>query len=186
MPDASSRSHRHWLAAEGGATAVEFALIAVPFLTLLFAIIELGMIFVASTTIESATATAARQIRTGQLQASANNNAAAFKALICNRMTWISTAECTANLSVDVRTFSTFSAIDATPPVAGGAIDQSKLTFNSGAPCDIVLVRAFYPWTLLVPVLEPGLPDINPTQRLLATTVAFRNEDWQANAQGCA
>src|SRR5579871_5744968 len=140
MSEASSNPLvRRWLAERSGAAAVEFAMIAAPFLALLFAIIELGMIFVASTTIESATAIAARQIRTGQLQSSANNNATGFKTLICNHMAWISNADCMANLSIDVRTYSNFASIDPTPPVSGGAIDQSKLTFNSGSSCNIVL-----------------------------------------------
>jgi Flp pilus assembly protein TadG len=167
-----------------GATAVEFAIISVPFFALLFTLVELGSMFAASTTIEAATASAARQIRTGQLQSGASNNPTAFKTMVCNGMSWISTADCMANMSLDVRTFSSFSAVDVTPPVAGGQIDQTQLTFNSGASCDIVLVRAFYPWTLLVPVLEPGLPNLGPNQRLLTTTVAFRNENW-ATGNSC-
>ena len=44
-------------------------------------------------------------------------------------MSWISLrATATANLSVDVRTFSSFSAINVTPPVINGnAIDASQL-----------------------------------------------------------
>jgi hypothetical protein len=45
-----------------------------------------------------------------------------------------------------------------------------------------VLVRVFYPWTLITPVLEPGLPNLGPNQRLLATAIAFRNENWQGEA----
>ncbi len=174
------RGLRGFLAARGGATAVEFGIVSLPFVALLCSILELGMIFMASTAIESATVTAARQIRTGQLQTGGANNAAGFKTLVCGGMSWISAADCAANLSVDVRTFDTFSAIDVTPPVAGAAIDQTKLTFDSGNPCQIVLVRVFYPWTLITPLLEPGLPNLGSNQRLLTTAVAFRNENFQA------
>jgi len=167
------------LAARGGAAAVEFAIISLPFLAILFSILELGLIFMASTTIEAATVSAARQIRTGQLQQGANNNAAGFKSLVCSGMSWISASDCAANLSVDVRTFASFSAISVTPPIAGNAIDQSQLTFDDGSPCSIVVVRVFYPWTLITPVFEPGLPNLGANQRLLTTVVAFRNEDYQ-------
>jgi Flp pilus assembly protein TadG len=169
-----------------GATAVEFAMVAVPFFMLLFGILELGMIFMASTAIDAATATAARQIRTGQFQASGNTTAAAFKTEVCQSMSWISTSDCQANLSLDVRTFSSFAAINVTPPVTNGAIDQTQLTFNAGSSCDIVLVRAFYPWTLLAPVIEPGLPNLGSNQRLLTTAVAFRNENWQTSGPPCS
>lgn len=172
--------------ANGGASAVEFAIISIPFLALLFAIFELGAMFVASTSIDAATESAARQIRTGQLQSGASNNAAGFKTLVCNGISWISSSDCAANMSLDVRTFSSFTAVTATTPVKNGAIDQSQLTFNAGNSCDIVLVRAFYPWTLLAPTLEPGLPNLNGTQRLLVATVAFRNENWASGTTGCS
>lgn len=183
---AALRPGRGLIAARGGATAVEFAIVALPFLALLFAIMELGLLFMASTTLQSATAAAARQIRTGQLQAGADNNAAGFKALVCGGMSWISNADCMANMALDVRTFSSFSAISVSSPVQNGAIQTSQLTFDSGGPCDIVLVRAFYPWTLLTPVLEPGLPNLGPSRRLLTASIAFRNEDWQASGPPCA
>jgi Flp pilus assembly protein TadG len=122
---------------------------------LLFGVLDLAMIFIASTAIDAATGSAARQIRTGVFQQGAKTSAADFKNTVCNNVTWISTSDCKANLSVDVRTFASFSAITLTPPVKNGQIDQTQLAFTPGTSCDIVLVRVFYPWTLLAPVLEP-------------------------------
>jgi Flp pilus assembly protein TadG len=48
--------------------AVEYALLALPFFTILLAIIETGYIFFVAILIEGATAEAARQIRTGAVQ----------------------------------------------------------------------------------------------------------------------
>ena len=187
MPHArpARRRLRALASATGGASAVEFAIISIPFLALLFSTFELGAMFMASSAIDASVEAAARQIRTGQLQSGASNTAAGFKTLVCNGVSWISSASCQANLSLDVRTFSTFSSISVTTPVANGAIDQSQIGFNSGASCDIVLVRAFYPWTLLTPTLEPGLPNLNASQRLLTATVAFRNENWSSGTTGC-
>jgi hypothetical protein len=139
----------------------------------------------ASSAIDAAVEQASRQIRTGQLQSSGANSAAGFKALVCNNISWISGGDCQANLSLDVRTFSSFSSISVTTPVASGAIDQSQIGYAPGGSCDIVLVRAFYPWTLLTPTLEPGLPNLNAGQRLLTATVAFRNENWSTATSGC-
>jgi Flp pilus assembly protein TadG len=169
---------RRFLGAREGATAVEFALIALPFFMLLFGTMQLGLLFMASTTIEAATVTAARTIRTGQLQTSGGNTAAAFKSAICSNMSWLSSSDCTANLSVDVRTFGTFGAITVTPPVTGGAIDPTKLQFNDGTYCSIVLVRVFYPYTLIAPTFSPGLPDLGGNKKLITFAAAFRNENW--------
>ncbi|MGH6987942.1 MAG: TadE/TadG family type IV pilus assembly protein [Caulobacteraceae bacterium] len=161
-----------------GANAVEFAIVATPFLMLFFGVIELGLLFLASTTIEAATINAARLIRTGQLQDSGNNTANVFQGDICSNMSWIASANCSSNLLVDVRTFASFSSISVSPPITNNALDASKVMFNDGSPCSIVLVRVYYPYTLLAPLLEPGMPNLGPSQRLITTTVAFRNEAY--------
>ena len=184
-PSAVRGFARRLLGATRGATAVEFAMIGLPFFALLCSVFELGMMFMTSTTIEAATEAAARQIRTGQLQAGSNDNAAGFKTLICNSMSWISTSDCMANMSVDVQTYASFSAMAVNPPIAAGAIDPTQLTFNPGTSCSIELVQVFYPYTLFTPLLEPGLPNLGGNQRLLTTALAFRNEDWLTNGAVC-
>lgn len=178
---------RRFSRADNGATAVEFSLIALPFFMLLFGILQLGALFMASTTIESATVTAAREIRTGQLQAGSltdttgktvTNDAGGFRSLVCQNMSWLSTQDCDANLQVDVRVFGSFGAITNSPPVKNGAIDTTQLQFNSGANCSIVLVRVYYPFTLVTPALTPGLPDLGGNKKLIAFASAFRNENW--------
>jgi len=169
---------RRFLRMREGAAAVEFALIAFPFFMLIVGVLELGMLFMASTTLDSATFTASRMIRTGQLQLNGNNTAAGFQAAVCADMSWLSSAQCSANVVVDVRTFADFASISTTPPVTNGALDPTKTEFDSGAGCSIVLVRVFYPYTLIAPLLEPGLPNLGPTQVLLTSSDTFRNEDF--------
>jgi Flp pilus assembly protein TadG len=169
---------RRFARAGQGTAAVEFAIIATPFFMLVIGVLELGMLFMASITLDAATFTASRQIRTGQLQLSGTNTAAGFQQAVCANMSWLSSADCNANVVVDVRTFSNFASMSTTPPVTNGALDPSKTTFDSGSACSIVLVRVFYPYTLLAPLLEPGLPNLGPTQRLITSSATFRNEDF--------
>src|SRR3546814_1488334 len=51
---------------------IEFALVGPPFLLLLAGILEISVMFFASSVIEGATKEAARQIRTGQIQGAAD------------------------------------------------------------------------------------------------------------------
>jgi len=185
VPPAASRLRR-LIACASGATAVEFAFIAMPFFMLLIGILELGLMFMASTTINAATQAEARLIRTGQFQAGGSTSMSDFKTALCNNMSWISTSDCMANMSLDVRTFPNFAAISVPPPIVNGALDSNQLQFTPGASCDIVLVRVYYPWTLLAPVLEPGLPDLGSNKKLLTTAVAFRNENWAAGGPPCS
>ena len=176
--DRMRRGFRGFRRARQGAAAVEFALVATPFLALMFGIGELGLLFMAATNIESATIDASRAIRTGAFQQSAAPTAAKFKSAVCADMAWVSAADCSANVQVDVRTFADFADVSTTPPVTDGALDPSKTVFNPGTACSIVLVRVFYPYALMAPLLEPGLPNLGPGKRLITSTVAFRNEDF--------
>ena len=161
--------------ARSGATAVEFALVVLPFLGLVFATLELGMMLLVSTSLESSAQQAARTIRTGQFQSGAGT-AAAYKTAVCNGMGWLA-ADCQANLYVDVRTFNTFAAVSGPPPIVNGAINPASMTFQAGAACSIVLARAFYNWTLLAPDLS-GVAHMNGNKVLLTAAGAFRNEPF--------
>jgi Flp pilus assembly protein TadG len=166
--------------ARHGATAVEFAIVALPFLALVFATLELGMMFVMSTTMESSAQEASRTIRTGQLQ-TGGLSATDYKNGICNSLGWFAD-DCQANLYVDVRTFPTFAAVTAPAPITNGAVDPAKMAFQPGAACSIVLARAFYNWGLLAPDLS-GVSHLDGNRVLLTAASAFRNEPY--SGQSC-
>jgi len=162
--------------AHSGSAAVEFAMLALPFLGLVFGIIELGMIYLLDTTLENATVDAARQIRTCQLQQTASPSATTFQTLVCNEMTWLGT-NCAAKLQVDVRTFSSFAGTNnQANPVSNGVFQTSSLQFQMGSAGDIVLVRTYYPWTLITPFLDGSVQDLSNGTKLISAASAFRNE----------
>lgn len=169
---------RRFVAARRGATAVEFALVAAPFLALMFGVLELGLVFMVSTTLDNATEAAARTIRTGQLQ-NGGGSGGTFKQAICDNMTWLGSS-CSGKLTVDVRTFPKFADVAMSDPVTDGAVDASKTTFTPGNGEDIVVVRAYYEWTLITPMLNAGLANLGGTKRLIYSTVTFRNEPYDS------
>ena len=123
--------------------AVEFAMLAIPFVTMLFAVLELGLIFMISLTLDNATQIASREIRTGTLQNGGAATANGFITDICSHMAWIQ-ANCLANLKVDVRTYTTFTSAAPPNPVGGGVFNAGMLTFQPGVAQDIVVVRGYY------------------------------------------
>ena len=185
-------------AARRGATAVEFAIIALPFFTLIFGIIELGMFYMVSTTLENATVYAARRIRTGEKNQTNGGTAANFRSAICNNLGWLQ-ADCTANLSVDVRTFNTFAdaynvpdPIKTTTTTSGGTtvtttdMDPTKLGYCTGNPGNIVLVRAYYQWKLITPLMSQAMERLSGGKTLITATAAFVNEPFdQATVVTC-
>jgi Flp pilus assembly protein TadG len=179
------RSFRSWtrrfLRHERGATAVEFALVATPFLALLLGIIELGLIFMGSVTLDNATQAAARKIRTGQVvsptgAAAKEVSRGAFRDAVCNGMGWMKD-DCTANLVVDVRTFTQFQNIAYDDPITNKTFNPGEVTFDTGGPSDIVLVRVYYPWKLYVPLMAGAL-EKTPGKTLLTSITTFRNEPY--------
>lgn len=171
--------YRRFAAARRGATAVEFALIAAPFLALMFGVLELGLVFMVSTTLDNATEAAARKIRTGEFQTAGSGSASTFKTAICDNMSWLGSS-CATNLNVDVRTFTAFANVSLSDPVTDGAFDSSKTTFVPGDGEDIVVVRAYYEWNLITPMLNSGLANLGGTKRLIYSTVTFRNEPYDS------
>ena len=93
-----------------GATALEFAIVAGPFLVLLFGILAVGLAFVANNTLENAVEQGARLIRTGEAQTQ-GFDAARFKTEVCKSL--IGPLSC-AGLKLDVRTCSTFGGCQLT------------------------------------------------------------------------
>ena len=102
-----------------GATAVEFALIATPFLAIIAALIQVFLLFFAQSLLENAVRASARQILTGQAQtqdASLTQAAAqaAFHQTVCNNAAALFT--CTG-LMVDVQVANNWSSANTAMPV---------------------------------------------------------------------
>ena len=76
---------RRFVRQEDGATAVEFGIVAAPFLALVFAIIETAIIFFAGQTLETAVSDSSRLIMTGQAQA-LNLTQSTFKDKVCTKI----------------------------------------------------------------------------------------------------
>ena len=165
---------RRFLRAERASVAVEFALTAIPFFALLFAIIEAGVIFFVSSTIENSLNDVARLIRTGQAQ-TANMTSTQLIQKVCDNVVIVS--NCTDNLKLDVRTFSTFASVNFPSPIDKDGKLVTALQFNMGNAGDIVLIRAFYIWNVMSP-LPTGLDNNSGSTRLIQSSVAFRNEPY--------
>ena len=168
--------------AERGSTAVEFSLVALPFVMLIFATIELALVMLACATLDTAVEASSRKIRTGEFQEGGATTKADFKAIVCARMTWLST-DCANNAYVDVRTFGNFAGLAANSPQPGATFTNSSTCFTAGNPTDIVLVRIYYKWRLFTPLLDGAMENMGAGSgyRLLSTATAFRNEPYNDN-----
>jgi Flp pilus assembly protein TadG len=164
-----------------GSAAVEFALVAPVFFALLFAIIETAIIFFASQVLETITQDSARMIQTGQAQNLVYTQAQ-FKAYVCSQ---IPTLFACNNVFVDVKSYPSFTNV-----VINSQIDVTKNFINNMQYCpgnagDIVVVRLFYQWPLIVTGFGFNISNLAGSQRLLSATAAFKNEPFLAGASAC-
>lgn len=167
-------SSRRFRQGDDGSVAVETGLVAIPFLALLFAMIETAMIFFASVSMEGAMEDAARLIRTGIAQGG-SMSAVEFKQRICERSVMF--VDCNSNLSVDVRTFDAFTNVTFDDPIDANGNLNMNFQYDPGQAGDIVLVRAFYVWDVITPV-GIGLENMSGGNRLLSSSAVFRNEPF--------
>jgi Flp pilus assembly protein TadG len=175
-PAALPRLVRRFLRKKDGAAAIEFAMVAAPFLALVFAILETAIVFFAGQALETATADSARLIMTGQAQKSGLSQTQ-FKDEVCKRIYGL--FDCTSGIQVDVRTYASFAAINSAKPIdANGNLNVTP-TYAPGGPGDIVVVRLMYQWPVYVSLLGLNFADMANSNRLIMATAAFRNEPYQ-------
>jgi Flp pilus assembly protein TadG len=176
---------RGFLRDEKGAVAAEFSILALPFFTVVYAILETSIVFLAGQVLDSAVQDASRKIRTGQAQ-TANWTIDTFRTAICDGL--FGMFDCsTAKLKVKVSVVSTFATATVTNPInpactAGGSEANCDWvlapSYDPGTGSSIVLVQAYYKWPTIM-----NLPGFNlATQaggtRLLSAVRVFRNEPF--------
>jgi Flp pilus assembly protein TadG len=166
--------------ARRGSAAVEFALVVVPFFLLTFGMAEIAMIGFAQTSLDFAISETARQIRTGQAQ-KGGLSYTQIRDQVCTQVNQFMILSCAGNLYLDIDRFDSFVDADnnSNDPTADGALDDGDTNYAPGAPSDIVVVRAYYRWKVLTPLFEPIFQNMSGGQRILVSTMMFRNEPYQ-------
>ena len=168
------RTLRFFRKHDDGAAAVEFAIVAAPFLAMLFAILETAFVFFAGQTLETAVADSSRLIMTGQAQTQSFDDVK-FKQAVCTKIYGL--FDCTNNMVVDVKKYTSFSGTDLTRPVGtDGKVKAS--TYDPGGPCEIVVVRLIYEFPVYLSFMSFNMADMSGNKRLIVATSVFRNEPY--------
>jgi Flp pilus assembly protein TadG len=161
-----------------GVTAIEFGLLALPFFTIVFAILETAMVFFASQVLDSAVEDASRMVRTGRAQA-ADYTMADFRNYLCGYT--FNLFDC-SQIKITVKTISKFADASVNPPVQSctSATCTWSLTesYVPGVGRSVVQVSAYYRWPLIVVLPYFNLKDQPDNYRLISATRVFRNEPF--------
>lgn len=165
---------RRLVADRRGAVAVEFAMVSIPFFLLLFAILEMALMFFVGQLLDTSTMSASRLIRTGEANA-ARLSQVQFKAKVCAGM--VDLADCDNRLYVDVQSYSSFGAYTPTSPLdKDGNITKTSYTY--GDKSQIIVVRSFYAWPVLFNILSGANAKLSNGDQLLGAVVAFQTEPF--------
>ncbi|HVM79970.1 MAG TPA: TadE/TadG family type IV pilus assembly protein [Stellaceae bacterium] len=153
---------------------MDMAITAPVAILMLLVTIELGYMLFLQSAIDGATRSAARQVRTGQVQGS-GSPLPTFQTALCAGLD--GAMDCAA-LSVDVESFGSFSSLSS--GIAPLQFDRNgkmtNATFSAGGPSDYVAVRVGYtyqfmtPWVAQIMYPSGGI--------FLLSTVVFKNEPF--------
>jgi len=160
---------------ERGVTAIEFAMLALPFFAIMGAILETAMIFFASQILDSALNSSGRLIRTGQTQAQ-GYDASAFRTAVCDELFGMFVCN---NVKVRVSEIVTFSAAGLSSVVDPdtGAWTLSEI-YDDGVGSSIIMVEAYYKWPTFMDFFSFNLSNLPDGTRLLSAVRVFRNEPF--------
>ncbi len=140
---------------------------------MLFAIIEVSLVYFRAIVVEGAVREATRLIRTGQAQGS-GDAASLFETTMCDNL--LDVVSC-GDLAVSVDAASDFLNLTVQPlfDENGEPINQG---FQPGTGSETVIARVGFAWTFLTPLVgELLVADGTNVIRITSTTV-FRNEPF--------
>ncbi|MCI4677798.1 pilus assembly protein [Rhodoblastus acidophilus] len=143
----------------GGVAAIEFAMVAVPFLGLLAAIFETAFVFFVQESFENTVNDVARQVLVNSFSGDTTQTATAFKTnTFCPALPAVITC---SKVALNVQAFdpssTSFSAIGS--GVTTSWHNNPSGNVNLGSPGWIVVFQAFYPMPVYLSVLEATSAD---------------------------
>lgn len=161
-----------------GVTAIEFGLLALPFFTIIYAILETTMVFFAAQILDSAVEDASRMVKTGQAQSS-GYTIDDFRTLMCGYT--FNIFDC-SQIKIKVAKITNFSSTTTSNTVQTCTTTTCTWTvaegFSPGVGREVVQVFAYYRWPLLVNLPYFNLKNQPDNYRLLGATRVFRNEPF--------
>ncbi|MCF8495401.1 MAG: pilus assembly protein [Alphaproteobacteria bacterium] len=167
---------KRWGRDKKGTTAVEFSLLVIPYLVLTLAIIELSIMYAAASLLEGATSSAARMIRTGQLQ---QNESMApedqFRDALCSYATVL--IDC-SDIVIEVETMESFSDFDEMAPTFDEDGNMVSSGVSAGGSNDRVLIRTAVRYTLMTPFIGTLLAGAD-SSILFMSTIVLQTEPYE-------
>lgn len=163
-----------WLKNRRGSTAVEFALIGIPFIFMVIGIIEMALMFTAQSLLEASTAEAARKIRTGAVQQGGGEEE--FTEALCGFAAILIPCDDIQYQVLSMENFEDAENLDDAQFDEEGNLEDQQ--FDAGDENDVVLIRTSYKYPIKTPLMWPLLTNNNDTNRIMLSTIVLRTEPY--------
>lgn len=165
-----------WVKNKEATTAIEFSLLAIPYIFLTVGIIELAITYATASLLEGAVADAARMVRTGQLQQSgAADPEAVFRTALCDYAQVLINCD---DVVIESMTLNSYYDYASAGPIYDEDGNMISSGFNAGGVNDRVLIRAAYRYTMMTPFIGPLLAGPDNTM-LFMSTIVLQTEPYQ-------
>ncbi|MDO9417852.1 TadE/TadG family type IV pilus assembly protein [Pararhizobium sp.] len=174
-----------------GATAIEFAILSIPFFMIIFASLETFAALTGEQLLANAGDTLSRKLRTGEISniagRSTSKTEAEFRKMVCDEIAIMLPCE-KDKLYIDVKSYSSFAAIPVGIPLKGTKpyvdLNDTGFSYAPGGPGTINVVRIYYRWQIITDLIRPYVTNLRPagktvpTDYLIVATNAFRIENY--------
>ena len=157
-----------------GSAAIEFAILALPFFVVIFAIAEIAIMFFVDSGLDAALHKAVRQVRVGVAK-SGNWDVTKFKQVVCGELSF--SFNCSSKLKVRATVVTDMSSITKASPIAGGNLNVTE-DFNLGDSGSYVLVQAFLPWNPTFKLYSISSAQLSDGSYVLGSAELIKNEPF--------
>jgi Flp pilus assembly protein TadG len=178
-------SSRAFFRCRKGATAVEFALVAAPFLALLVAILQAALVFFASRVLDEVTEEAARNLMTGQAQQGNVTQANFLNNYVCggsNTSALVSALFTCSKIMVNVQNYPDFASANVSSPTLTFNPTNGNVTntwsYTTGNPGDVLVIEVIYEWPIVLGPLGMNLSNLSDGNRELVSVAVFKSEPY--------
>ena len=164
-----------WRKNRDGATAIEFAFLAMPYLLLSLGIIEMSLMFASESMLEGATTRAARVVKTGQLQQSGTADLEGdFRAKLCSNAPVLIRCE---DIVIEAKVMESFANYENMQPQFDQNGDMQTDGFSLGGSSEKILIRVAYNYTAFTPLVGQMLWGAD-SSRMFMSTIVLQSEPY--------
>ena len=170
-----NRFIRTWKKKEEGSTAIEFAMLSMPFIYIMLGIMEISLMFATNSVLDGAVNDAARLIRTGQVQEYNGNPEDLFKDKLCEKSSMLLDCSRFQYEVIEMDKFADFASYAATYDDDGNLESRG---FHPGQVNSVNLIRVSYRYNLATPLIGDLLSNGPNRSRLMTSTIVLETEPY--------